>query len=232
MSIKTSEYPQMINLTTVKRCLKPSLDQNPHFSSTDICQLLGISTLMSLLSFAHKFLKLTLSLCILQRSTQQKPSFSRTPSDSSFLATMVIRMLCLWFLFYGQFVKVKGAPKYFTQWLIYFYVACLVSSANATNPQGLTGLCAVCQINRRLSKILSTTVTTTRWHPQFNNFPQVWNGAEKEAFLGKKQTWSGPRFFIVHDYRFLWGPVLSEEWTSILLSSLCKTIFNIVCYKL
>lgn len=76
MSIKTSEYPQMINLTTVKRCLKPSLDQNPHFSSTDICQLLGISTLMSLLSFAHKFLKLTLSLCILQRSTQQKNSFS------------------------------------------------------------------------------------------------------------------------------------------------------------
>ena len=33
---------------------------------------------------------------------------------------------------------------------------------DATNPQGLTGLCAVCQINRRLSKILSTTVTTTR----------------------------------------------------------------------
>lgn len=228
----------MVNLTTVKRCLKPSSDQNPHFSSTDICQLLGISTLMSLLSFAHTFSILTLSLCILQEAHNKNPPSptphppSCTPSDSSFLATMVIRMLCLWFLFYGQFVKVKGAPKYFTQWLIYFYVACLVSSANATNPQGLTGLCGACQINRSLSKILSTTVTTTRWHPQFNNFPQVWNGAEKEAFLGKKQTWSGPRFFIVHDYRSLWGLVLSEEWTSILLSSLCKMIFNIVCYKL
>lgn len=88
------------------------------------------------------------------------------PNESSFLTTMVIGMLCLWLLFYDQFVRVKEAPKYFTLWITYFYVACLVSSAHATYPQGLAGLWGACQLNRSLSKTPSTAVTTTRWHPQ------------------------------------------------------------------
>lgn len=50
-----------------------------------------------------------------------------TSNNSSSVASMGIWMLCLWFPFYGQFTKVKGASKIFPSMNYVFLCFCLVS---------------------------------------------------------------------------------------------------------
>lgn len=63
--------------------------------------------------------------------------------------------------------KSEGSSKIF-HLMNYIFLCCLPCKfCKCHKSPGADRLCGACQINRSLSKILSTTVSTTRWRPQF-----------------------------------------------------------------
>lgn len=161
---------------------------------TGICQLSGreLPAYRIPLVFAHKFQILILpwvpcTEVYTSSPHQPHPKWFFILGNYDYMNVMSV-VSVLW-----PICKSEGASKIFHSMNYIFLCCLLVSSANATNPQRLTGLCGACQINRSLSKIPSTAVTTTRWQPQVQRLLSHLKGVGEKDFPGKKQIWSPSR---------------------------------------